>query len=222
LAERFGVTRYPAIFVDEILVAKPKDFGFYGKGEGGGNGRYTPWKDPGSHERFRADLKRMIDTVLSGNADALKKERSDETAVKDITELPSISVTDLAGKTISNEALKGRPVLIEFWATWCPPCRGTLAWLGDLKKRYGDRLTIVAVAIESDEAEVRKLTAQLNLPLSWVMGSPDLALSFGDVSAVPMLFLFDAYGRIIESFYGAPPDLHQNVEKALTTAKPAR
>ena len=49
LAKRYGVTRYPAIFVNDILVAKPKDFGFYGKGEGGGDGRYTPWKDPKSY-----------------------------------------------------------------------------------------------------------------------------------------------------------------------------
>ena len=53
LAKKFGVTRYPAIFIDDILVAKPKDFGFYGKGEGSGDGKYTPWKDLTSREHFR-------------------------------------------------------------------------------------------------------------------------------------------------------------------------
>ena len=53
LAKRFGVTRYPAIFVDDVLVAKPKDFGFYGKGEGAGDGRYTPLKSAQAHQRLR-------------------------------------------------------------------------------------------------------------------------------------------------------------------------
>ena len=56
LARRFGVTRYPALFVDDVLVATPKDFGFYGKGEGGGEGRYTPLKSAASHDRLRADV----------------------------------------------------------------------------------------------------------------------------------------------------------------------
>jgi len=54
LARRFGVTRYPAMFVDDVLVATPKDFGFYGKGEGGGEGRYAPLKSAASHERLRS------------------------------------------------------------------------------------------------------------------------------------------------------------------------
>ncbi len=66
LARRFGVTRYPAIFVGDVLVATPKDFGFYGRGEGAGDGRYTPLRSAASHERFRADLSRMIELVLAG------------------------------------------------------------------------------------------------------------------------------------------------------------
>ena len=72
LATRFGVTRYPAIFVDDILVATPKDFGFYGKGEGQDGGRYAPLKSAASHERFRRDLGRALDLLAAGRrADAL-------------------------------------------------------------------------------------------------------------------------------------------------------
>ena len=63
IAKRFGVTRYPAIFVDDVLVAKPKDFGFYGKGEGSGDGRYTPFKSAESHERFRSTVEHLPDSV---------------------------------------------------------------------------------------------------------------------------------------------------------------
>ena len=66
LAKRFGVKRYPAIFVDDVLVATPKDFGWFGKGEGKDEGRYAPLKSAASHERFRSDLARMLRLVARG------------------------------------------------------------------------------------------------------------------------------------------------------------
>jgi thiol-disulfide isomerase/thioredoxin len=124
-------------------------------------------------------------------------------------------LTDLSGRPVAREELAGRPVLVEFWATWCPPCRGTLGWLGELKRRHGDRLAVLAVAIESDEADVRRVAGQAGAPLRWVLGSPEVARAFGDVSAMPTLLLFDRAGRQEGSFLGAPPGLHAEVEAAL-------
>lgn len=215
LAKRFGVTRYPAIFVDDVLVATPSDFGFYGNAKGAAEGRYAPLRKAESHERFRADLSRMIELILAGRKDAARAEaRPAET--KGIAALPEVTLTDLDGKTLSRADLAGRPVLVELWATWCPPCRGTLAWLGELKKRHGDRLAIVAIAVESPEAEVRKLATELGLPFVWTLGTPEVVRAFGDVSAVPTLLLFDAEGRAAGTFYGAPPGLHAEAEAKLT------
>jgi len=216
LARRFGVTRYPAIFVDDVLVAKPKDFGFYGKGEGAGDGRYTPWKSADSHARFQSDLKRMLDLALAGRKGEIRAEAA-SAEPGTIAVLPEFSLTTLDGRGLSRGDLRGRVVLVEFWATWCPPCRGTLQWLGELKKRHGDELAVLAVAVESDEAAVRALTAELAVPLAWTLGTPDLARSFGDVSAVPTLILFDREGRTAASFFGAPPGLHAEAEAKLGT-----
>jgi len=224
LATRFGVTRYPAIFVDDILVATPKDFGFYGKGEGENAGRYAPWRNAASHERFRADLARMLRAVLDGKREAVRSElagpRAAATRPLAPPALPEFSIAALGGGTLASAGLSGKPVLVEFWATWCPPCRGTLAWLGELERRYGDRLEVVALAVESDPDDVRKVVAGLNLPLHWALASPDLALKFGDLSSVPTLFLFDAAGETRQIFYGAPPDLHARVELALSSLLP--
>jgi thiol-disulfide isomerase/thioredoxin len=214
LAKRFGVTRYPAIFVDDILVATPNDFGFYGKGEAEGGGRYTPLKSASSHERFRADLAHMITLVLAGRKDVARAEAAPAKA-PEIDTLPALTFTDLEGKSWSRADLAGRAVLVEFWATWCPPCRGTLGWLGDLKKRHGDRVTVVAVAVQSEESNVRRLVTDLNLPLVWTIATPELARAFGDVSAVPTLLMFGGDGRTVSTFYGAPPTLHAEAEAAL-------
>ena len=215
LAKQFGVTRYPAIFVDDVLVATPNDFGFYGKGEKETGGRYAPLKSAAAHERFRADLTRMVNLVLAGRKETARKE-TPHAADSTIASLPAIEVTDLDGKPLSTRNLEGRVVLVEFWATWCPPCRGALSWLGEVKKKYGDRVAVVAVAVESEEAGVRKLTRELNLPVRWVLGTPALARTFGDISAVPTLFVFDPSGKTAAAFYGAPPSLHGDAEAKIS------
>jgi thiol-disulfide isomerase/thioredoxin len=208
------VTRYPVIFVDDVLVATPKDFGFYGRGEGQGEGRYAPIKSASTQERFRKDLSHVIELLLEGrHEDAAAAARREDVA--EIAVLPAVAFADLEGRPVSREDLAGRPVLVEFWATWCPPCRGTLGWLGELRRRHGDRLAVLAVALESDEAEVRRVASQSGAPLRWAMGTPDVARAFGDVSAMPTLLLFDARGRRAGSFFGAPPGLHAEVEAKL-------
>ena len=199
--------RYPAIFVDEVLVATPKDFGFYGAGEGEkSGGRYAPLKSAAAHERLRGDLEKIVRLVIAGKtADARAAAPSQSNT--QIASLPALGISD---------GLKDRVVLVEFWATWCPPCRGTLSWLGSVKKKYGDNVTVVTVAIESDPADVQKMIG--SLPVRSVMGTPELARSFGDISAVPTLFVFDRNGKTAGVFYGAPPTLHAEAEKTITTA----
>lgn len=210
------MTRYPAIFVDDVLVATPNDFGFYGRGEKEEGGRYAPLKSAAAHQRFRADLTRMINLVLAGHTDAARAQAAPAKS-GEIAAFPAVTLQTLDGKRVTRAELVGKVVLVEFWATWCPPCRGTLGWLGEVKKRYGDRITVLAIAVESQEPDVRKLTKSLDLPLVWAMGSPEVARSFGDISAVPTLFLFDTTGRTAGAFYGAPPELHQQAESKVAT-----
>ena len=217
LARRFGVKRYPAIFVDDVLVATPKDFGFYGKGEGKDGGRYAPLKSAQSHERFRADLSRMVALILAGRKDAARAQAAPAEA-PEVAALPAFTLSDLDGRPVTRDALAGRAVLVEFWATWCPPCRPALSWLGAVKERHGDRVVVLAIAVESEEADVRRLAGELGLPLRFAMGTPEVARAFGDVSAVPTLLLFGPGGRAAGAFYGAPPGLHAEAEAALAAA----
>jgi thiol-disulfide isomerase/thioredoxin len=217
LAKRFGVKRYPAIFVDDVLVATPKDFGFFGKGEGKAEGRYAPLKSAASHERFRADLTRMLKLILAGDQASAHAQAAtpDSDAV---ATLPAFELVDLDGRPVTPEDLAGKVVLVEFWATWCPPCRGTLAWLGGLQKQHPNDLVVLTAAIESEAVDVRRIRDELGAPLRFAMGTPDMARAFGDLSAVPTLFVFDRRGRTRGAFFGAPPSLHSEAEKALGAA----
>ena len=207
LADRFGVDKYPAIFVDEVLVARPEDFYAWG---GPGNGKYIPWSDVANRRRMQADLKRMIDIRLAGG----NVTPTETLASKDSHSrmLPTIALTDLAGRNFMLADMKGKPMLVEFWATWCPPCLHTLSWLKELDPK---NLNVVGIAVESERPNVDKVLAGNAPPGRYVMATPAILEAFGGLPAVPTLFLADGKGRIVRVFYGAPPDLHQEIEREL-------
>ena len=216
LAERFGVKGYPAVFVDDILVAAPREFGYFGEVEG--SGRYAPWRNEAHQAKFKSDLVRMIDLILAGKKDIVSSEHSaDPAASSELAQLPAFKLTDLSGHSLTSDQLANRVVLVEFWATWCPPCRSTLEWLGELKKRHGDNIAILALAVESPEDQIRSTVASLSPDLHWAITDAPTALSFGDITAVPTMFLFDRSGKTARVLYGAPPDLHDEVEKTLAS-----
>ncbi len=214
LAEKFGVKGYPAVFVDDVLIASPRDFGYFGEVEG--TGRYAPWRDAANQAKFKSDLIRMIDLIIAGKKDVVTREHAGtSTSLKEISVLPNLSLTDLSGHSLTTDQLAGRVVLVEFWATWCPPCRSTLQWLGELKQKYGDNIAIVALAVESPEDKVRTTAGSLSSSLHWAITTPTTAQAFGDITSVPTMFLFDRSGKTDKVLYGAPPDLHQQVENTL-------
>ncbi|HLJ47372.1 MAG TPA: TlpA disulfide reductase family protein [Bryobacteraceae bacterium] len=214
LADRYGLKGYPAIFVDEVLVASPREFGSFG--DKPDTGRYSPWTDAGNQEKFKQDLANMIDLILAGRKNVVRQEHPVlADAFHEISSLPKFKLTDLSGKAIDASSLAGKPVLIEFWATWCVPCRSTLEWLGELKRKYGDSLAIVALAVESQEPDVRKIAGGLSQELTWGTAGPEIAQMFGDITAVPTMFLFDKNGQTGKVLYGAPPDLHESAEKVV-------
>jgi cytochrome c biogenesis protein CcmG/thiol:disulfide interchange protein DsbE len=214
LAERYGVRGYPAVFVDDVLVAVPRDFGYFGEVEG--TGRYAPWRNADNQAKFKADLVRMIDLVLAGRKDVVSQEHAKSGgATHEIAALPKFKLTDLAGHPFTTDQLSGRVVLVEFWATWCPPCRSTLQWLGQLKQKYGDNLAVIALAVESPEDQTRSMAKSLSPDLRWGIADAPTAAAFGDITSVPTMFLFDRSGKTSRVLYGARPDLHEQAEKAL-------
>jgi thiol-disulfide isomerase/thioredoxin len=220
MAARFGVRRYPVVFVDDVLVARPKDFGFGGAEDVSG-GLYVPWLDPANQRRFKDDLRRVVEKRLAGEA-VKGHDVADVTSEGDASEgpatLPSLALKDLAGRTIDPARLANRAVVVEMWATWCPPCRSTIAWLPALQKKYGGRATVIAIAVDSSAEDVAKIAATLKPNYAIVTGTPEVIKAFGAVAAVPKLIVFDARGRRSKVIYGAPPDLHAQIEAAVKQA----
>ena len=214
LASRYGAKGYPVVFVDDVLVAAPREFGYFGEVEG--TGRYAPWRSSASQAKFKADLTRMVELILAGKKDVVSREHAgSSSALHEIEALPKFTLTDLAGRPVTMDQLSGRVVLVEFWATWCPPCRSTLGWLGELKRKYGDNIVILALAVESPEEQVRSVAGSLSSGLRWALTDVAAAQAFGDITAVPTMFLFGRSGKTAAVIYGAPPGLHERAGKIL-------
>jgi thiol-disulfide isomerase/thioredoxin len=205
LAARFGIKRYPVVFVDDVLVAQPKDFG----GWGVPTGKYAPWRERASQERFKSDLVRVVDLLLAGDRAAAARLSAPVDAGGEIATLPPLTYTDLDGNRLEPRDLAGRVVVVEVWATWCAPCRSTLPWLRSLERELGDRVVVLAVAVQSPETEIRKTVQTLEMPAHVIPNGDDLVASFGGVTSVPVLFVFDGRGKTASVFVGAPDDLHE-------------
>src|SRR6185503_4345632 len=114
-------------------------------------------------------------------------------------EAPRFALTDLSGKPISNESLKGNVALLDFWATWCVPCRKSMPELQAIHEKYKSRgLRVVGISIdEGGPAKVKKFVAakKFTYPIA-VDSDKQPAWDAFRVKAVPAAYLLDRNGRI--------------------------
>jgi thiol-disulfide isomerase/thioredoxin len=211
LAERFGVQAYPALFVDDALVARPEDFYAWGGPE---TGKYLPWSEQESRRRFQADVRRMLTLRLGGGE---LEPLATTAAAPGPARLPDLALRDLSGAPFRLSDLAGKPVIVEFWATWCPPCLDTLEWM---KRLDPEQVEIVAIAVESSREDIERTVARIGPPGRIVFGDAEVEAAFGGLAAVPALFIADRDGRVARVLYGAPPDLHETVESVLAGLAP--
>ena len=117
--------------------------------------------------------------------------------LKDPVDVPAFTVRDIDGKTISLADLKGKVVLVNFWATWCPPCRAEIPDLVKLQDKYRDKL--VVLGISEDEvapAQVKAFATEQKMNYPVVMATTELRQIFKGVSALPTTFVLDTEGKI--------------------------
>ena len=117
--------------------------------------------------------------------------------------VPPFLVTDLDGNPVSTAAWKGKVVFINFWATWCPPCRAEIPVLIDLASRYKDRLQIVGVSLDDeDPQDVKKFAVHFGINYPIVMASREMVAEYGGVPALPTLFVVNTDGNVVQKHEG--------------------
>ena len=118
-------------------------------------------------------------------------------------EVPDLTMEALDGQTISMADQRGKVVLVNFWATWCGPCREEIPFLVRLAERYPDHLTVIGVSEDHGSSDtVAAFAGQYGVNYPIVMSTPEIKRAFPGVFALPTSFVVDPEGRMVESHVG--------------------
>jgi peroxiredoxin len=134
----------------------------------------------------------------------------------------AFNLQDLDGKPLSLSDYRGKVVLLNFWATWCTPCRGEIPQFIDYQNKYGPQgLQLVGISMDDDAKPVHDFYQQFKMNYPVAIGSAGLAESYGGVLGLPVTFLIGRDGRIAAKYVGAVelPVLQQKIESLLSSAR---
>jgi peroxiredoxin len=125
-------------------------------------------------------------------------------AAKDRREAPEFTLKDADGKTVHLAEYRGKVVLLDFFATWCGPCKIEIPWFTEMERKNKDRgFAVLGVSMDDEGWEVVKpFLAELNVNYRVVMGNDETAQLYGGVDALPTTFLIDTSGKIASVHVG--------------------
>ena len=137
-------------------------------------------------------------------------------------QVPAYGAATLAGDSLALDALSGRPVVLNIWATWCPPCREEMPALQALHDRYSEQgLAVIAVSLDASGADAATFAEELGLTMRMLHDPASRVTRAFRTTGVPETFLIGADGRIVRRWIGAfdplADDVIASVESALAS-----
>jgi len=117
---------------------------------------------------------------------------------------PGFTLLSLSGEKVSLSDFQGKVVVIDFWATWCPPCRQLIPNLVELHKRHsGKGLAIVGIALDREGIRVvEPFVRQARIPYPVLLGNQGVTEAYGRVESIPTLFIIDREGKVVRKLVG--------------------
>lgn len=129
---------------------------------------------------------------------------SADTSAANAMEAPDFALKDLDGNTKKLSDYRGKVVVLNFWATWCPPCRAEIPAFIEVQKEFGPGVQFLGIALDDEGASAVKPWAQSH-GISYPILIPDREVThnYGDISSIPATFIIDKRGRIRKAAIGA-------------------
>jgi thiol-disulfide isomerase/thioredoxin len=137
------------------------------------------------------------------------------------TPAPDFTLESLDGKTMKLSDLRGKAVVLNFWATWCGPCKIETPWLVEMQQQYGNQgLQVVGVAMDdSGKDEIAKFAKDMGVNYPILLGKEAVGDEYGGVPALPESFFIGRDGKIVDRIIGlkGKADIEDSIKKALNT-----
>lgn len=131
----------------------------------------------------------------------------------------NFSLNTPEGKPLSLEGLKGKYLVLDFWASWCGPCIKSFPHMKEIYKKYkGDHFEVLSVSIDQSKADWLKALKTQQLPWLQVLDTKKVALKNFGVTAIPTVYLIDPDGKIVAKEMGFEPDGKGAIESKLVEA----
>ena len=139
---------------------------------------------------------------------------------------PDFTLESLEGKNIHLSGYKGQAVLLNFWATWCGPCKIEMPWFVELQKEYGPQgLQIVGVAMDdASKEDIAKFAKDLGVNYPILLGKESVGEAYGGVQFLPTTFFIDRDSKVLEREFGLKSRsiFEDNIKKALSRGQPVQ
>jgi peroxiredoxin len=147
-------------------------------------------------------------------------------AEKERKPAPDFTLKDIDGKPVKLSDYKGKVVLLNFWATWCGPCKIEIPWFMDFEQNYKDKsFAVLGISLDEDGWEsVKPYIAQKKINYRVVIGTEQVAQLYGEVDSLPTTFMIDREGRVAAVHVGlvSKSDYIHDIVQLLDAPVPAR
>ena len=129
---------------------------------------------------------------------------SESSSTPQFSQAPGFALPGMDGKTVDFKQYKGKLVLVDFWATWCPPCRRSIPHLAELHKKYSNRgFEVVGISLDQTGREsVANFAREYAIPYTILMGSQAVAQNWDIGSGIPVAILVNREGAVVEKIVG--------------------
>jgi thiol-disulfide isomerase/thioredoxin len=130
---------------------------------------------------------------------------------------PEFNLAGLDGKPVTLANTKGKVVLVNFWATWCGPCRAEVPDLVELQNKYKDRLQILGLVVDDEDQDaIKRFVAKFHINYPVAIATDALRLEYGGIPALPTSFVLDSEGRVVQKHEGLrDPVLYETEVRSL-------